>query len=186
MGFPLLAVGPCAPSYPLVCPLGLRCPGQLAGTHGHRGSCAAPCPSRAPWGCQHPRLSGGLQWAGMETPPAQRGHRCPLAPQMLGQGGRTMGQRSCRTHLRSSGYFFSPLLKPPVLSAGWGVPQGQPHSLHHHLQVLFLNFSLAKPPVSSKWRPSRVQTWGAGTGQPLSNFALPVARLKPPPQKARH
>lgn len=41
--------------------------------------------------------------------------------------------------------FFFPLLKPPALSAGPGVPQGQPHSLHCSLQVHILNFSFQTP-----------------------------------------
>lgn len=44
---------------------------------------------------------------------------------------------------------------------------------------LFPTPSPPPPPVLSNRRPIRVQTWGAGVGQPLSNFTLAVAGLQP-------
>lgn len=54
---------------------------------------------------------------------------------------------------------------------------------------IYLFISLfPNPPVLSDQRLIQAQTWGAGVGQPLTNFTLSVAGLKPstPPQKGCH
>lgn len=68
---------------------------------------------------------------------------------------------------------FSLSSSPWLCLLGWESPKD---TLTHYPAAHKGTYGIfpSKPPVSSKWRPSRVQAWGADTGQPHSAFASPV------------